>query len=98
MRTRKLGLPAIAGLATLAMAVASIAIVAVKRPDTPRLRSARPFVLHKADRGEYKPTLNAEAAIGPNEARLPDNTPAAAEAAIRAYPADDVPLQVTINS
>jgi hypothetical protein len=89
----------VAGLASVAVAAAAIAFVAQRTPvrDT---RTASPIidVKKKGDPDTFKPGRSAEALIGANEIRLPDDSPAAEKAAILTYPAEELPFSVTLNA
>lgn len=56
-----------------------------------------PFASKKSDPDRIKPGRNAQDAVVP-ENRSPDEGYEAEQAAIRAYPADDVPFQATLNA
>jgi hypothetical protein len=54
------------------------------------------IVSKKGDPDEIKKGRNAEAVIGANENRGPDSTPEVERYLQRAYPADDIPIELTI--
>jgi hypothetical protein len=96
MRRKRLTLLAAACAATLALAVAAIGLVAASRSGPSSAHSPRAFVHQKADPHRVAAGRSAEAAIGPNEFRHPDDTPDVEAYLQRAYPGNEVPMALTI--
>jgi hypothetical protein len=96
MRRKRLTLLAAACAATLALAVAATGLVAARRSGPTSAHSPRAFVHQKGDPHRVAAGGSAEAAVGPNEVRHPDNSPDVEAYLQRAYPADEVALADTI--
>jgi hypothetical protein len=89
---------AIVSVVMLALAAATIGLVTAMRHRASRLLQARAdSILSKKEKPEaIKVGRNAEAAIGANESRAPDSSADIQAYKLRAYPADDIPIEATI--
>jgi hypothetical protein len=96
MRRKRWTLLAAACAATLVLAVAAIGMVTARRSGPSSAHSPRAFVHQKVDPHRIAAGRSAEAAIGPNEFRHPDDTPDVEAYLQRAYPADEVSMSDTI--
>ncbi len=85
---------AIAG--TLVLAAVGLAVTAVKNSNPSSTPGKRALVFEKTSPWLLKPGANAETAVGPNESRNPDSTPDIEAYLLRAFPADDIPIDATI--
>jgi hypothetical protein len=98
MRRKVFARLAVAGAITVVLAAAAVGLVAVRQSRESQSLKARAdaIVLKKGPPDAMKPGKNAETAIGPNEKRGPDSSPDIEAYRIRAYPADDIPIDATI--
>ena len=98
MRSRRAIRLAVIGVAALVLMAAAVVLAAARRSATSAARAHEPraFVHKKADPRRLAPSASAEAAIGANELRHPDDTPDIEAYLQRAYPADEVPMEATI--
>jgi hypothetical protein len=97
-RTRRFIPWVVAGVVSIALAAAAIGLVSAKQSRVNRLLKARAdaIVSKKGVSDAVKPGKNAEAAIGANETRGPDFSPAVEAYLERAYPAAEIPMEATI--
>src|ERR1043166_1696750 len=89
---------AIAG--ALIVASGTMAFVASKKTTGPNAPTPRAYV-HEKEGGELdqiKPGDSMRALFGPNESRSADNTPEMEKYLLRAYPADEVSGDSTLNA
>lgn len=96
MRSRRSFRLAVLGVAALVLAASGTALVVQREARSQGARSPRPFVHHKEAPLRVAAGRNAEAAIGPNEVRNPDETPDVEAYLQRAYPGDEVPIGLTL--
>src|ERR1700730_214440 len=96
MRSKRSFRLAVLGVAALMLAASATALVVARRSGTEGARSPRPFVHHKQIPLRLAAGRSAEAAIGPNEVRHPDDTPDVEAYLSRAYPLDEVPIEATL--
>jgi hypothetical protein len=96
MRSRRSFRLAVLGVAALVLAASGTALVVARGARSYGARSPRPFVHHKEAPLRVAAGRNAEAAIGPNEVRHPDDTPDVEAYLQRAYPLDEVPIEATL--
>jgi hypothetical protein len=96
MRRSKFTRLAVASMAALVLAAAAIALVAARRSGLSNTQAHIPFVHKKAAPEHLAAGRSAEAAIGANEIRHPDDTPDVEAYLNRAYPATEVPIDATL--
>ncbi len=96
MRSKRSFRFAFAGLAVLVMAATAAVMLMARGSGSPEGRSPRPFVHHKELAPPAAAGRSAEAAVGPNEVRHPDETPEVEAYLARAYPLDEVPISATL--
>jgi hypothetical protein len=96
MRTKNSTLLAAACAAAVVLAVAAIGTFAARGSGLASAHAPRAFVHKKGDPRHIAAGRNAEAAIGANEFRHPDDTPDIEAYLQRAYPGDEVPMERTI--
>src|SRR5450830_626751 len=89
---------AVAGAVALVFAAAAVGLVAVRQSRESRSLKARAdaIVFKKGSPDKIKAGTNAEAAIGANEVRGADSSPAVEAALRRAYPAAEVSSEATL--
>src|SRR5450759_4672813 len=95
MKRRRLIRLAVAGAVALVFAAAAVGLVAVRQSRSLKAR-ADAIVLKKGSPDKIKAGTNAEAAIGANEVRGADSSPAVEAALRRAYPAAEVSSEATL--
>jgi hypothetical protein len=96
MRTKNSTLLAAACAAAVVLAVAATGMFAARGSGPSSAHAPRAFVHQKGDPRHIAAGRNAEAAIGANEFRHPDDTPDIEAYLQRAYPGDEVPMERTI--
>jgi hypothetical protein len=96
MRSKSSFRLALLGMAALALAALVTTLVVARGTGSQGPRSLQPFVHHKENPSQVAAGKNAEAAIGANEVRHPDDTPDVEAYLQRAYPGDEVPMELTI--
>src|SRR5437588_12703649 len=85
---------AVAG--TLVLAAVALAVTTAKMSTSLQQAEKRAYTPQKHEADLFKPGTNAETARGPNESRNPDSSPDVEEYMKRAYPADEVSMDLTI--
>jgi hypothetical protein len=98
MRSRRSFRLAVLGVAALVLAASATALVVASGAKPHAAHSMQPFVHHKQIPLRVAAGRNAEAAIGPNEVRHPDDTPDVEAYLQRAYPLDEVSIASTLNA
>ncbi|HVR09915.1 MAG TPA: hypothetical protein VMW75_17865 [Thermoanaerobaculia bacterium] len=97
MRSKRSFRLAVLGVAALVLAASATALVVARGSEVKAAHSLQPFVHHKErPLGGVAAGRSAEAAVGPNEVRHPDDTPDVEAYLQRAYPLDEVPLSATL--
>jgi len=96
MRSKRSFRLAVLGMAALAFAALATTLVVARGSGSQGARSLQPFVHHKEDPSRVEAGKNKEAAVGANEFRHPDDTPDVEAYLQRAYPGDEVPMQLTL--
>jgi hypothetical protein len=96
MRSKRSFRLALLGVAALVLAASAFALVMARGSGTRGVRSLQPFVHQKEQPEHVAAGRSAQAAVGANEFRHPDDTPDVEAYLQRAYPADEVSMQLTI--
>jgi hypothetical protein len=87
---------ALAGMVALVLVVAAFGFVAKTRAFRSTKSRANAILFKKGEGGGVKAGRSAETAIGANETRGPDSTPDVQAYLIRAYPAAEIPMELTL--
>jgi hypothetical protein len=96
MRSKRSLRLAVLGMAALTFAALATTLVVARGSGSQGTRSLQPFVHHKEIPSRVAAGKNAEAAVGANEVRHPDDTPDVEAYLQRAYPGVEVPMQLTL--